>query len=110
MVNALGIARTYQVVQPFRGMSVLENIATGALFGRSGKHRGTREALKKAEEVAESCKIWDKRNELVDDLTIADIRRLEIAKALATEPFLLLLDEALAGLNSKEIEDSLELI
>ena len=110
VVNGLGIARTYQVVQPFRGMTVVENIATGALFGRSGKKRGTREALVKAEEVAELCKIWDRRNELVDNLTIADVRRVEIAKALATDPFLLLLDEALAGLNPREIEDSLDLI
>ncbi len=109
-LNRLGIARTYQVVQPFRGMTVIENIMTGALFGRSGKGRSAAEARKRSEEVAELCRIADKRNELVGNLTIADVRRLEIAKALATEPFLLLLDEALAGLNPREIDESLELV
>lgn len=108
--NQLGIARTYQVVQPFRGMTVIENITTGALFGRCGKGRSVVEAVKRAEEVAELCKIADKKAELVANLTIADVRRLEIAKALATDPFLLLLDEALAGLNPREINESLSLI
>ena len=110
VINRLGIARTYQVVQPFVGMSVQENVATGALFGRSGKNRTLKAGLEKANEVLALCCMMDKRNELVENLTIADVKRLEIAKALATDPYLLLLDEVMAGLNPKEIDDALEMI
>ena len=109
-INRLGIARTYQVVQPFYGISVRGNVATGALFGRLGSGRKMKEALQRADEILELCHMSHKKDEQVDNLTIADIKRLEIAKALATDPYLLLLDEAMAGLNPKEIDDSLELI
>jgi branched-chain amino acid transport system ATP-binding protein len=109
-INQLGIARTYQVVQPFVGMSVRENVVSGVLFGRNGKGRKMKAALERTDEVLELCHMSGKRDELVENLTIADIKRLEIAKALATDPDLLLLDEGMAGLNPKEIDDALELI
>jgi len=109
-INRLGIARTYQVVQPFVGMSVQENVATGALFGRSGRKRTLKAGLQKANEALALCRMVDKKDELVENLTIADVKRLEIAKAMATDPHLLLLDEVMAGLNPKEIDDALEMI
>jgi branched-chain amino acid transport system ATP-binding protein len=109
-INRLGIARTYQVVQPFVGMSVQENVATGALFGRTGKKRTMKEAMEKAVEALGLCRMMDKKNQLMENLTIADVKRLEIAKAIATDPYLLLLDEVMAGLNPKEIDDALEII
>jgi len=109
-INRLGIARTYQVVQPFVGMSVQENVATGALFGRPGKNRTMKAARKKANELLSLCRMVEKRDELVENLTIADVKRVEIAKAMATDPYLLLLDEVMAGLNPKEIDDALEMI
>lgn len=109
-INQLGIARTYQVVQPFVGMSVLENVVSGVLFGRNGKGRKMKAAMEKADEVLGLCQMQEKRNEMAENLTIADLKRLEIAKAMATDPDLLLLDEGMAGLNPKEIDDALELI
>jgi branched-chain amino acid transport system ATP-binding protein len=109
-INQLGIARTYQVVHPFVGMSVRENVVSGVLFGRNGKGRKMKAAWEKADEFLELCHMSGKRDELVENLTIADIKRLEIAKAMATDPDLLLLDEGMAGLNPKEIDDALELI
>ena len=109
-ISRLGIARTYQVVMPFRGMTVLENIATGAFFGVEGRKRNRKQAFERAHEIAVFCGLSDKANEFVDSLTIGDVRRLEIAKALATDPVMLLLDEALAGLNPKEIDESLKFI
>jgi branched-chain amino acid transport system ATP-binding protein len=67
-------------------------------------------AWEKADEVLELCHMQEKKNEMVENLTIADVKRLEIAKAMATDPDLLLLDEGMAGLNPKEIDDALELI
>lgn len=109
-INRLGVARTYQVVQPFVGMSVRENVVAGVLFGRTGKGRKMKEAWEKADDVLELCHMHEKKNELVENLTIADIKRLEIAKAMATDPYLLLLDEVMAGLTAKEVDDALELI
>lgn len=111
MINRLGIARTYQVVQPFVGMTVRENVAVGALFGRRrAKRRGIAEAMIRADEVLEFCHMSPKKEEPVENLTIADIKRLELAKALATDPSLLLLDEVMAGLNPKEINEALALV
>jgi branched-chain amino acid transport system ATP-binding protein len=91
-------------------MSVRENVVSGVLFGRNGKGRKMKAAWEKADEVLELCHMQEKKNEMVENLTIADVKRLEIAKAMATDPDLLLLDEGMAGLNPKEIDDALELI
>ena len=109
-INRLGIARTYQVVQPFRGMTVLENVLSGALFGRRGAGRRKTDALKRAGDILDFVQMSEKKDNPVESLTIADVKRLEIAKALATEPELLMLDEVMAGLNSNEIDEALELI
>jgi branched-chain amino acid transport system ATP-binding protein len=109
-ISRLGIARTYQVVQPFKGMTVLENVLVGALFGRRGAGRRKNKAMERAENTLEFVQMLQKKDTSVENLTIAEIKRLEIAKALATEPELLLLDEVMAGLNPNEIDEALGFI
>ncbi len=94
-----GLARTFQMVQPFAAQTVRENIAVGAHL----HHRPRRAALAKADSVATRVGLDAERDKLATSLTIAGRKRLELARALATEPKLLLLDEVLAGLNPAEI-------
>ncbi len=109
-IGRMGIARTFQVVRPFRSMSVLENVAVGAFFGSDGLKRSRAQALDKAHEVL-ACVGLDHRSEyLADALTVPDRKRLEVAKALAMDPELLLLDEVMAGLNLAEVEEAMSLI
>ena len=109
-IGRIGIARTFQIVKPFLGMTVRENVAVGAMFGHKGKHRSTREALEKADEVLEFVEMSHLRDRPADQLTLAYLKRLELAKALAMEPELLFLDEVMAGLNTREIEEAMEMI
>ncbi|GAB6174150.1 ABC transporter ATP-binding protein [Paradesulfitobacterium aromaticivorans] len=101
-----GIGRTFQIVKPFGTKSVLYNVAVGA-FVRTSKRSV---ALEKAREVVELIGLGKKADVLAKNLTIVDRKRLELAKALATQPKLLLLDEILAGLTPSEVDDSVELI
>ena len=105
-----GLARTFQVVKPFRRMSVRENAAIGAMFGAGGRRRSAREATRRAEEVLEFVGLGAEREKQADQLTLAGMKRLELAKALAMEPEVLFLDEVMAGLNQKEIESAMSLI
>jgi branched-chain amino acid transport system ATP-binding protein len=101
-----GIGRTFQIVKPFGSKTVLYNVAVGA-FARISNRT---EALKKAEEVVERVGLVKRRDVLAKNLTIVDRKRLELAKALATQPKLLLLDEILAGLTPSEVDEAVELI
>src|SRR6476646_3889090 len=96
-----GIARTFQIVQPFAGLSVRDNIMVGAHLHHRARHR----ALAIAEQVGHDVGLGDMLDRAADTLTVAGRKRLELARALATEPKLLLLDEVLAGLNPSEIRD-----
>lgn len=109
-IGRMGIARTFQIVKSFSGMTVKENVLIGALFGKSGMKRTTKEALKKVEEVLEFIGLEKKKDFPVEETTIPDRKRLELAKALAMEPEILFLDEVMAGLRPKEMEDVMGLI
>ena len=109
VIAQAGVARTFQIVKPFRGMSVRENVAVGILYGSNGTNVMSK-ALKAAEEVLEEVGMAGLGDRPPGELSVADARRLEFAKALALRPRLLLLDEVMAGLRHTEIEPSLELI
>ena len=101
-----GIARTFQIVQPFAGLSVRDNIAVGAHLRRPGREG----ALARADEVGRLVGLGDKLDDPASDLTVSGRKRLELARALATDPKLLLLDEVLAGLNPSEVRDVVPVI
>lgn len=101
-----GMARTFQIVRPFLGMTVLENILVGAFI----REKSVKKAMALAEEILDLTGLADRRNIPTSELTIADKKRLELARALATRPKLLLLDEVMAGLNPKETQEAVELI
>jgi len=109
-VCRLGIARTFQVVKPFANLTVRENVAVGAMFGRAGRQRSTRASFERAQELLESVGLERVATRPASDLTIPDRKRLEVAKALALDPEVLLLDEVMAGLNATEVEAALELL
>jgi len=104
----LGIGRTFQVMKPFPGMSVLENASVGALFGGNGGERNIRRAREQARECLEFVGLGKRVAQRADALGGPDRKRLELAKALAMKPRLLLLDEVMAGLNHVEIEEVIE--
>ncbi len=109
-IARLGIGRTFQVVKPFEGMTVKENISIGAMFGRARKEHSRQRIDKLVEEILAFCHLEAKSDLFVSGLTIVDRKRLELARALAMEPDVLLLDEVMAGLTPTEIEGAIELI
>jgi branched-chain amino acid transport system ATP-binding protein len=106
----LGIGRTFQVMKPFPGLSVLENVTVGALFGTGGGERNRKRAEEKAREWLKFTGLERRTDQRADALGGPDRKRLEFAKALAMNPKLLLLDEVMAGLNHVEVEEVVELI
>jgi branched-chain amino acid transport system ATP-binding protein len=107
-IARLGGARTFQLVRVLPGLSVIENVVAGAAF--ANKPRWGSEAEEFASALLDRLELGDKKNQGMDSLTYIDQKRLELARALASEPEILLLDEWLAGLNPSELQIGIELI
>ena len=108
-VSKMGIGRTFQIVKPLLNMTVMENIAIGALYGREGV-RNMESALQKSEEILHFTGLEKRKDVLAENLKLADRKRLEIARAMATRPEILLLDEVFAGLNETEVNEAIRLV
>lgn len=102
----IGVGRTYQIVKPFGNLTMLENTMVGALQ----KYPKVEDARKKAEEVLELVEMSDRRDVRGENLNLPELKRMEVARALATEPKILLLDEVMAGLNPADSERVIELV
>ena len=108
VIARMGIARTFQIVQPFAQMTVLENVMAGALY--AGGQLTLKAAADKAMAALEFTKLAGFADKPAADLALANRKRLELAKSLAMDPQVLMLDEVNAGLNSSEIDEALALI
>jgi len=104
----LGMARTHQIVQPLNELSVREKVMVGACFGH--ENQGLGNAAKIADEVLEFVGLTPRADQLAGSLNVAQKKRLEMARALAARPYLLLLDEVLAGLNPSEIDNMVQTV
>ena len=104
----MGMARTHQIVQPLNELTVRENVIVGACFGR--ENQSLRKAAGIAEEVLEFLGLHARIDQMAGSLNVGQKKRLEMARALASRPFLLLLDEVLAGLNPSEIGGMVETV
>jgi branched-chain amino acid transport system ATP-binding protein len=107
-VARLGLARTHQVVRPLNDLSVQENVMVGACYGRE-KH-SLKEARRQADEALTQVSLIDRASQPAGSLNVAQKKRLEMARALAAKPYLILLDEVLAGLNPSEIAAMMETV
>ncbi|MBV8104166.1 MAG: ABC transporter ATP-binding protein [Hyphomicrobiales bacterium] len=103
-----GIGRSYQVALPFEGMTVFENLLVGAMYG--GRARSTHEANDRCVDLLDRAGLIDKANRIAGSLTLLDRKRLELARALATKPELLLLDEIAGGLTEAESHALIDLV
>ncbi len=104
-IAKIGLTRTFQIVKPLLDMTVFDNVLTGAFLRAKSK----KEAERIANHVLELTHLYEKRFMLASNLTIADKKRLEIARVLATQPRMMMLDEAMAGLNQTEIKEAVDL-
>ena len=104
--NRLGIARTFQIVKPFLRLSVLDNAMVGGFSGTARAH----EARARAVQALELVGLASRREDAAHSLTLGDLKRLELARCLATQPRLLLLDEVMGGLNPTEMDQMVRLV
>ena len=108
-INRLGVGRAFQIVRPFSGLTVLENVMIGSLYGK-GQQYSSSKAKKEASEILDQVGLVDRKSDIAGTLTLAGRKRLEIARSLATQPTLLLLDEVMAGLTPAEVSEASKMI
>lgn len=111
----MGIGRTFQITKPFGNMTVLENVAIGGLYGTESRinHLSMKEkerCLEEAEVILKRMQLDHRKDSLASILNVPERKRLEVCRALATKPKLLLLDEVVAGLNPSEVDEMVEMI
>lgn len=104
-----GVARTFQIIKPFLEFTALKNVMVGRVYGQEPA-RNLKVAAEESREILEIVGLLDKAEILAKDLTLMERKRMELARALAARPQLLLLDELMAGLNHAETEDAMQLI
>jgi branched-chain amino acid transport system ATP-binding protein len=109
VICKIGIARTFQIVRPFLQMTSLENVMVGAMFGNM-KELSLKEASEKAHQCLEFVNLAEKKDVVTSNLTLPDRKRVELAKALASNPKIVLLDEVISGLNPTEVVGAMDLI
>jgi branched-chain amino acid transport system ATP-binding protein len=109
-IGRRGVSRTFQVVKPFRNLTVIENVMVGALFGARGGARALGAARQQAEEVLEFVALAHRADAAAEGLNVPERKRMELARALAMRPAVLFLDEVMAGLNPAEIDAAVALI
>jgi len=105
-IARMGLTRTYQVVKPLTGMTVEENVLVGSLFGRENRNSDMKNAYKRAKEIIKLVGLESKKDSLVSDITLPDLKKMEFARVLAMEPEVIFLDEVMAGLNPIEVEEA----
>ena len=105
----LGIARTFQIVRPFNNMSTLDNVLSGALFGKDAVS-DLKDAYERSLSIINFVGLEKKKNKLAKELTLHERKMLELARALATNPKILLIDELIAGLTPLEVQETMRLI
>ena len=108
-IGKAGLARTFQIVRPFSHMTVRDNVTIGALFGH-GQRKSMGSARERADEVLEMVELDSRAHRSAASLTPQETKRLELAKALAADPTVLLLDEVMAGLHATEIDQAVSLV
>ena len=108
-VSQKGIGRTFQLSKPFLEFTTLQNVLVGRMYGKEPS-KNMRSASNECKEILELVGLWNKADTLVKNLTVMERKRLELARALATRPTLILLDELMAGLNMNEADEACKLI
>jgi branched-chain amino acid transport system ATP-binding protein len=106
----LGISRTYQIPRPFPELTALMSVAVSAIYGKERENQSLEDAATEATHYLEFCGLFSKRNVLGKDLTLYELRGLELARALATTPKLIFVDEVMAGLNPGEASKAVRLL
>jgi len=105
-----GLTRTFQIVKPLMGMTVEENVLVGALYGRDNRKNDMENSYNRTREILKLLALERKKDFMVSDITLPDMKKMEFARVLAMEPEVLFLDEIMAGLNPAEVKEAMILI